>query len=90
MEPAHLAPLTPEQLAAMTAGGGFARCEDPSTHLQYQLIQVETTTIDDEYILARLAEAQEDVDQGRVADWDVDEIKREVYERLAERGLGDR
>jgi hypothetical protein len=88
MEPAQIAPLTPEQLAAVTAGGGFARFEDPTTHVQYQVIQIETTSIDDDYIRAMLAEAQADVDAGRCAEWNVDEIKREVYERLANRQSG--
>jgi hypothetical protein len=88
MEPAQIAPLTPEQLAAITAGGGFARCEDPTTHVQYQLIQIEKTSIDDEYIREKLAEAQADIDRGDCAEWNVDEIKREVYERLAKRQRG--
>jgi hypothetical protein len=88
MEPAHLAPLTPEQLAAISAGGGFARCEDPTNHVQYQLIQIETTSVDDDYIRAMLAEAQADVDRGDVAEWNVDELKQEFYERFAKRQRG--
>lgn len=89
MEPAQIAPLTPEQLAAITAGGGFARCEDPTTRVQYQLIQIETTSIDDDYVRAMLTEAQADVDRGDCEEWNMDEIKREVYERLADRQSGN-
>jgi hypothetical protein len=88
MEPAQIAPLTPEQLAAITAGGGFARCEDPTTHVQYQLIQIETPSIDDNYIRAKLAEAQAGVDRGDCHEWNVEEIKREVYERRTNRQSG--
>ena len=83
MEPTYPAALTPEQLAAINAGGGFARCEDPTTHVQYQLIQCEPTTIDDDYIREKLAEAKADMDRGDYAEWDVDEIKRELRDGLS-------
>jgi hypothetical protein len=43
------APLTPEQLAAMDATGGFANCVDPTTDTRYRLVQYEPSTIDDDY-----------------------------------------
>ena len=76
-------PLTPEQLAAISAGGGYARCEDPTTRIHYQLVQFEPSTIGDDYFREKLAEAQNDVDRGLVAEWNVDEIKRELQSRLA-------
>lgn len=88
MEAAHHAPLTPEQLAAIHAGGGFARCEDPATHVRYQLIQLQPITIDDDYVRAKLAEAQADCDRGDVADWDVDAVKKELNDRLARKRTG--
>lgn len=60
METTHQAPLTPEQLAAISAGGGFARCEDPTTHVHYQLIQCGPPTIDDDYIREKIEEAYAD------------------------------
>src|SRR3954447_26002508 len=60
MEPTHQVSLTPEQLAAISAGGGFAHCEDPATHVHYHLIQYELPTVDDDYIRSKLAEAQVD------------------------------
>ena len=60
METTHQAPLTPEQLAAINAGDGFARCEDPATHVQYHLIQVQSSTIDDNYIRECIAQAYAD------------------------------
>ena len=89
MEMPYPVPLTPEQLAAINAGGGFARCEDPTTHVHYHLIQYEpAATIDDDYIREKLAEAQADVDRGDVGEWDPEEIKREGRELLAKRRAG--
>lgn len=84
MEPSFQASLTPEQIAAIQAGGGFARCEDPSTHVHYQLTQFEPPTLDDDYIREKLAEAALDIERGNVSDWDVNEILKhchEVYEK---------
>jgi hypothetical protein len=88
MEPTHQVSLTPEQLAAINAGGGFAHCEDPATHVHYHLIQYELPTLDDDYIREKLAEAQADIDRGNVADWDVEEINRELHARLANKQAG--
>ena len=78
-------PLTPEQIAALTSSGGFVQCQDPATHVHYQLIQYEPPTLDENYIRAKLAEAAQDVEEGRIAKWDVEEIKREVRLRLIEK-----
>jgi hypothetical protein len=81
MEPAHIAPLTPEQLSAITAGGGFAHCEDPTTHLQYQLIQVEPPTLSDDYFREKIEESYADPEG--LAPLDMAAIKAELQRRLA-------
>jgi hypothetical protein len=68
MEPTYQASLTPEQLAAIAAGGGFARCEDPNTHVHYQLLKFEPPTLEDEYIRQKLEEAALDIERGNVAE----------------------
>lgn len=88
MESTYHVPLTPEQLAAIHAGGGYARCEDPHTHVRYQLIRLEPVTIHDDYVREKLAEAQADRDRGDVADWDVNAVKKELTDRLASRQTG--
>jgi hypothetical protein len=81
MEPAQIAPLTPEQLAAITAGGGFARCEDPTTHMRYQLIQLEPITLDDDYFRAKIEESY--ADSNPPEPLDMTEVKAELRRRLA-------
>ena len=81
METTHQAPLTPEQLAAINAGGGFAHCEDPTTHVHYQLIQCEPRTIDDDYIRAKIEEAY--ADPAGFKPLDMAAIKAELQRRLA-------
>jgi hypothetical protein len=81
MEPAQIAPLTPEQLAAITAGGGFARCEDPTPHVQYQLIQVEPIALDDDYFRAKIEESYADPTPPEPLN--MAEIKAELRRRLA-------
>ncbi len=64
METVDQAALTPDQLAALIAGGGYARCEDPKTHIVYHLIQQpEPSTIDDDYVREKLAEAYADIEK---------------------------
>jgi hypothetical protein len=78
------APLTAEQLAGISAGAGHARFFDPTTQVVYHVIaQNESPSLDDDYVRAKLAEAQVDVDRGDVAEWNVDELKRELQARLA-------
>ncbi len=84
METLHQAALTTDQLAAVAAGGGYARCEDPKTHIVYHLIrQSEPSTIDDDYVREKLAEAYADIENGNYAEWNLEEIKRELRNRLA-------
>ena len=81
MEPTHQVSLTPEQIAAIHAGGGFALCEDPSTHVHYQLIRVEPATIDDDYIRMKVNEAYADPAGARPLD--IAAIKAELNRRLS-------
>jgi hypothetical protein len=88
MDSTFQAALTPEQIAAINAGGGFAKCEDPTTHVQYQLIQFEPVALADEYFREKLAEAQAGIDRGDVAEWDLEEIKRALHERIEKKNTG--
>ena len=81
MDTPYQVPLTPEQLAAINAGGGFAHCQDPATHVQYELIQREPMTIDDDYIREKVAEAYSDPDGFKPLDMAA--IKAELQRRLA-------
>jgi hypothetical protein len=82
MEPTFQASLTPEQVAAINAAGGFANCEDPLTHLRYQLMTCDPPSLDENYIREKLAEAALDIECGNVADWDANEIKAVCRERF--------
>ena len=84
METPYPAPLTPEQLAAINAGDGCARCEDPASHVVYLLIkQADPAAVDDDYIREKIEEAYADIQTGNFAEWDVEEVKRKLRERLA-------
>jgi hypothetical protein len=84
METPYLAPLTPEQLAAVAAGRGFARCEDPNTHVVYELIQQPTSpAIDERYIRQKIEEAYADIAQNGYQPLDMAAIKQEFERRLA-------
>jgi len=83
MDTLYEAPLTPEQIAAMNASGGFASCEDPSTHLRYHLVQIEPFTIDDDYVREKLEEAYADMERNGVQPLDMAKIKAELARRLA-------
>jgi len=81
MEPTYQASLTPEQLAAIAAGGGFAHCEDPTNHVRYQLIQLDPSVIDDAYIREKIEEAY--ADPNGIGPLDMSAIKDELNRRLA-------
>ena len=80
MQPHYQLSLTPEQIAAISASGGFANCEDPTTHVQYQLIQVEVPSIDDNYVRQKIEEAYTEND---VAPLDMSVIRAKLKRRLA-------
>jgi len=77
------APLSPEQLAAVREGEGYAHMVDPNTQQVYFLTEPCDPTLDEDYVRKKLDEAQASIDRGDIADWDVDEIKAEVRQRLA-------
>jgi hypothetical protein len=83
MEPTYQAALTPEQMAAITAGGGFARCEDPATHVQYQLVQIEPPNLDNNYFREKIEEAYTDAGEHGFEPLDMGAIKTELNRRLA-------
>jgi hypothetical protein len=65
MEPSLHSPLTPEQLAAVQAGNGFARVEDPTSHRVYFLIeQLDAPAISDDYVRRKIEEAYAEGDVG--------------------------
>ena len=81
MDASFQTPLTPEQLAAVHAGGGFARVEDPATHRIYFLIeQAEPPTLDDDYFREKIAEAYAD---GGLEPLDMQAVKAEFRRRQA-------
>ena len=86
MENSQLPPLTPEQIAAVNAGGGFACCEDPNTHVVYELMQRdEPPTLSDEYFREKLAEAEADMALNGVQPLNMAAIKAEFERRLLAR-----
>jgi hypothetical protein len=86
METAHLAKLTPEQLAAITAGGGYAFCEDPKTKTIYHLIQQpESSTLEDQYVRQKIEEAYQEIDRNGFQELNMSAIKTELQRRLAAR-----
>jgi hypothetical protein len=86
METPQFLPLTPEQIAAVQAGGGFACCEDPATHTVYHLIQQdEPPTLDDDYFREKLAEADADIAKNGLQPLNMEAIKAEFERRLLAR-----
>ncbi len=85
METPRQAPLSPEQLAAVREGEGYAHLVDPNTQQVYFLTEPSVPAIDDDYVRAKLDEAQASIDRGEVSDWDVNDIKAQVRQRLAQK-----
>jgi hypothetical protein len=81
MDASFQTPLTPELIAAVDAGGGFARVEDPTTHRVYFLIeQEETTTLGDNYFREKIEEAYA---EGGLEPLDMAAVKAEFHRRQA-------
>jgi hypothetical protein len=79
MDTSFHAPLTPEQLAAVQAGNGFAKVQDPATHRVYFLIEQSVApTISDDYVRRKIEEAYAEGDLGRL---DMEAIKAEFRHR---------
>ena len=77
--------LTPEQIAAVQAGAGCARFEDPNTHRVYVLAEQGEVTLSDDYIREKLAEAQKESELGLCEPWDSSALKAELHARYANR-----
>ncbi len=79
--------LTPEQVAAVAAGGGIAHAEDPTTHARYTLVDCRCeTTHSDEFLRDKLAEGTAQLERGEGIDWDLDAFKQRLAERLEKDG----
>lgn len=64
--------VTPEQIAAISAGNGFAHAEDPATHRVYLLVeQGKAPTLSDEYFRQKLADGVAEADRGECRAWNV-------------------
>ncbi len=93
MEASSSAPITPEQLAAVQEGGGFALVEDLETHRVYLLIeQGQAPTLDDDYFREKLAEGIAESERGESKPWDVcalkDDLRRRHTAKLCNRNDG--
>lgn len=78
--------LTPEQLAAVTAGGGVVHAKDPSTDRRYILFEhgVETAVSED-YIREKVAEGIASLDRDEGVEWSLEDLKARLAERLKQR-----
>lgn len=78
----HHTPITPDQVAAVAAGNGFAHVEDPATHRIYLLVdQGRAPTLADEYFQAKIAEGLAEADRGQCQAWDVAAMKADLRRR---------
>jgi hypothetical protein len=76
--------ITPEQLAAVAAGNGFAHIEDPSTHRIYLLVeQGKAPTLSDDYFREKIAAGIAERDRGECRPWDVEQLKADLHLRHA-------
>jgi hypothetical protein len=74
--------LTPEQVAALDAGGSLIHAVDPATHRRYVLIDEVPPQISVQELRAMLQEAIDQSDRGKCVPWDVEEIKQSLWRRL--------
>jgi hypothetical protein len=86
MDASHIS-LPPELRTALDAQGGqpLQVWDDESQKLYLIIEEASLRPIDDDFLREALREADEDIAQGRVGPWDVEEIKREGRRILAER-----
>ncbi|MDZ4657622.1 MAG: hypothetical protein SH868_08590 [Bythopirellula sp.] len=77
--------LTPELIAAVQAGAGCVRFEDPETHRMYLLAEQYEAVLDDNYFREKLAEARHESEMGLSEPWDVEGLKAELRARYASR-----
>jgi hypothetical protein len=80
-------PLTPEQLAAVAAGGGWARVKDPNTDRVFLIAEEVETAVDDDYLRKKIDEAYEDAARsGGFQPLDMRQIKAELHRRIRDTG----
>ncbi|MEX2316227.1 MAG: hypothetical protein WD669_03680 [Pirellulales bacterium] len=76
-------PLTAEQLAAIAAGGGWARVKDPNTQRVFVIAEEIPPTVDDAYFREKIEEAYADAaESGGFQPLDMTAIKAELERRL--------
>jgi hypothetical protein len=86
MSAAGHVPITPEQLAAVAAGNGFAHIEDPATHRVYLLVeQGKAPALSDDYFREKIAAGMAERDRGECQPWDVEHLKADLRRRHAAR-----
>lgn len=74
--------ITPEQIAAVTAGNGIAHIEDPTTRRIYLLVeQGQAPTLSDDYFREKIAVGIAEADRGECQLWDVDQLKADLRRR---------
>jgi hypothetical protein len=87
MASSDLPPLTPEQIAALTAGNGFAHVEDPETHRKYLVVdQGAAPTLAEEYVKKKVLDGISELDSGLGKTWDPDSIREQLDRRLGRDG----
>ncbi len=86
MSTGHHTPITPDQIAAVAAGNGFAHVEDPATHRIYLLVdQGQAPTLSDDYFRQKVAAGLAEADRGECQPWDIETLKTELKNRHANR-----
>ena len=76
--------ITPEQIAAIEAGHGFARAEDPGTRRVFLILeQGPAPTLSNEYFQGKIAEGLAESDRGESKPWNVEELKADLRRRNA-------
>jgi hypothetical protein len=89
MSTAGHVPITPEQLAAVAAGSGFAHVVDPATHRVYLLVeQGKAPTLSDDYFREKIAVGIAERERGECQPWDVEQLKADLLRRHAARSAG--
>lgn len=83
MEADYQTPLTPELLAAVAAGGGWARVKDPNTDRVFLIAEEFEPKVDDDYLRDKIDEAYDDADRsGGFQPLDMERVKAELQRRM--------
>ena len=77
--------ITAEQIAALQAGQGIVRIQDPGTQRIYLLIdQGLQPSLSDDYFRAKINEGLAESQKGESLPWDPEQLKQELRERIGE------